>query len=49
MLHKGKIIADGAPDWFKSCDDPQVRRFVDGHANPEDLEALDLQQNGKNP
>ena len=40
MLHEGKIIADGPPDWIRSCEDAQVRRFVDGHANPEDLEAL---------
>jgi len=49
MLHKGKIIADGAPDWFKTCDDPAVRRFVDGQANSEDLEALDLRREEKNP
>lgn len=49
MLHKGKIIADDVPDWFKTCDDPEVRRFVDGHANSEDLEALDLQPREKNP
>ena len=40
MLHEGKIIADGPPDWIRTCADAQVRRFVDGHANPEDLEAL---------
>ena len=49
MLHKGKIIADDAPDWFKTCDDPEVRRFVDGQANSEDLEALDLTRIEKNP
>ena len=49
MLHKGKIIADDAPDWFKTCDDPEVRRFVDGQANSEDLEALDLTRKEKNP
>lgn len=42
MLHQGKIIADGTPDWFQTCDDPRVRRFVDGTADPEDLAALNL-------
>lgn len=42
MLEKGGIIADGPPKWFKECEDPRVRRFVDGHANPEDLAALDF-------
>ena len=42
MLHQGKIIADGSPDWFRTCDDARVRRFVDGKAAPEDLAALDL-------
>jgi len=41
MLDRGKIIADHKPDWFKTCDDPRVRRFVDGKAGPEDLEALE--------
>lgn len=42
MLHKGKFIADGSPDWFKTSDDTDVRRFVDGQADPQDLEALNL-------
>ncbi|MBN2561727.1 MAG: ABC transporter ATP-binding protein [Phycisphaerae bacterium] len=41
MLHGGKIIADGTPDWFRTCDDARVRRFVDGRADPEDLAALE--------
>lgn len=40
MLHKGRVIADGSSDWYKTCDDPRVRRFVDGHADPDDLAAL---------
>jgi len=44
MLHKGRMIADDTPAWFKGCADPAVRRFVDGHADPEDLEALDLRE-----
>lgn len=43
MLHEGRIIADGTPDWFRTCDTPQVRRFVDGQADPSDLKALHLQ------
>ncbi len=42
MLDGGKIVADGTPDWFKTCDDELVRRFVDGRADPEDLKALGL-------
>lgn len=46
MLHEGRIIADAVPDWYRTCDDPRVRRFVDGRATPEDLAAL---QSGKEP
>ncbi|MFQ5411747.1 MAG: ABC transporter ATP-binding protein [Phycisphaerae bacterium] len=41
MLHQGRIIADAGPEWFKTCDDPVVRRFVDGRADPDDLAALE--------
>jgi len=41
MLHHGKIIADGDPDWYRTSKDPRVRRFVDGHADERDLAALD--------
>jgi phospholipid/cholesterol/gamma-HCH transport system ATP-binding protein len=41
MLHHGKIIADEKPEWYHKSKDPRVRRFVDGHANLEDLAALD--------
>jgi len=41
MLHHGRIIADGTPDWFRSCTDKRVRRFVDGKADEADLAALD--------
>ncbi len=41
MLHHGKIIADGDPEWFRTSKDPRVRRFVDGHADERDLAALD--------
>ncbi len=40
MLHHGKIIADGTSDYYRTTDNTLVRRFVDGHANPEDLKAL---------
>lgn len=42
MLHGGRIIADGKPDYFRSTDDARVRRFVDGQADPTDLEALNI-------
>ncbi len=41
MLERGKIIADGPPEFFKTTDDPRIRRFVDGRASPEDLAALE--------
>ena len=46
MLHEGGIIADGPPEWYRTSDDPRVRRFVDGRADPEDLAALELRPNG---
>lgn len=42
MLSHGKIIADERPEWFRTCEDPRVRRFVDGMADEEDLKALNL-------
>jgi phospholipid/cholesterol/gamma-HCH transport system ATP-binding protein len=41
MLDHGKIIADGPPEFYKTTDDPRIRRFVDGRASPEDLAALE--------
>jgi len=40
MLHQGRVVADAEPDWFRTCDNPIVRRFVDGRADPDDLAAL---------
>lgn len=40
LLSKGSVIADGTADLFRTSDDPMIRRFVDGHANPDDLAAL---------
>jgi len=42
MLKQGRIIADGPPAFFRETDDPVVRRFVDGRADPDDLAALSL-------
>jgi phospholipid/cholesterol/gamma-HCH transport system ATP-binding protein len=41
MLHQGKIIADNTAEWYRTCNDPRVRRFVDGRADEKDLAALD--------
>lgn len=41
MLHHGRILADGNAEFYRKTDDPRVRRFVDGHASPDDLKALD--------
>lgn len=41
MLHHGRIIADGPPDFYRKSEDPRVRRFVDGRADTRDLAALD--------
>lgn len=41
MLDRGKIVADGTPEFFRTTEDPRIRRFVDGRASPEDLAALD--------
>ena len=49
MLQGGKIIGDGPPEWFKTCDDPRVRRFVDGKASAEDLSVLDMQSGSTDP
>lgn len=49
MLHQGEIIADGTPDWFRGSTDRRVRRFVDGKADPSDLQALTTQSNHSRP
>lgn len=41
MLHKGKFIFDGTPDAVRACTDARVRRFIEGRANAEDIEALE--------
>ncbi|MCB9759391.1 MAG: ABC transporter ATP-binding protein [Alphaproteobacteria bacterium] len=30
MLHEGRIVASGDPEWFQTTDDPMVRQFVEG-------------------
>lgn len=30
MLHEGRIVAQGPPDWFRTTEDPLVRQFVEG-------------------
>ena len=32
MLDRGKIIAEGPPEEFKTNPDPRVRQFIDGDA-----------------
>jgi phospholipid/cholesterol/gamma-HCH transport system ATP-binding protein len=40
MLYEGRIIADGTPEQIRTTTDDRVRRFIEGHADPEDLAAL---------
>lgn len=40
MLWNGTFIADGPPDTLHKSKDDHVRRFVEGQAEPEDLEIL---------
>jgi phospholipid/cholesterol/gamma-HCH transport system ATP-binding protein len=36
MLYDGAVIADGTPEQIMDSEDPMVRGFVEGRANPED-------------
>jgi phospholipid/cholesterol/gamma-HCH transport system ATP-binding protein len=40
MLHKGKIIADGTPDYIRNHSDPAVQHFINGQVSDEELEIL---------
>ncbi len=40
MLLNGKIIAQGTPQQIKTMEDEDVRHFIEGRANAEDLKAL---------
>ena len=37
MLHEQKIYANGTPDQIFESQDPVVRQFIDGVADPEDI------------
>ena len=47
MLHGGKFIADVAPDQLDHVDDDVVRRFIQGHASPDEL--AELRQDAARP
>jgi phospholipid/cholesterol/gamma-HCH transport system ATP-binding protein len=40
MLHEGTFVADVLPDELDSVDDEVVRRFIQGHACPEEIAEL---------
>ena len=40
MLHKGKIIADGDPDYIRNHSHPIVQQFITGNVSEEDLAIL---------
>ncbi len=40
MLSDGKVIAEGKSDDFRNSKNEEVRRFVEGRANPEELAAI---------
>ena len=42
MLHKGKIIADGDPDYIRNHPNDIVREFTMGQVSEADLAALRL-------
>jgi len=42
MLHEGEFIFDGTPQELSDSADPRVRRFVEGHATPSDLQHLTM-------
>ena len=37
MMNHGRILMTGEPDEFRSTGDEVIRRFLDGHASPEEL------------
>jgi phospholipid/cholesterol/gamma-HCH transport system ATP-binding protein len=41
MLLHGKIVYRGTPDELRTCEDPEVQRFIQGRASKEELDALD--------
>lgn len=47
MVHKGRIIAEGTPEEFRTSDNPMVRNFIEGNApEDEDMAALVARQAG---
>jgi len=40
MLHKGKIIADGDPDYIREHPHPVVQHFINGQVDDDDLAVL---------
>ena len=45
MLHQGRIIADGNPDYIRNHSDPVVQHFINGQVSPEELEILRKSEN----
>ncbi len=45
MLHQGRIIADGDPDYIRKHSDPIVQNFINGQVSPEELEILRKSEN----
>jgi phospholipid/cholesterol/gamma-HCH transport system ATP-binding protein len=43
MLANGKFIFDGTADEIRQSSDPRVMRFIAGHADPKELEALEME------
>ena len=44
MLSGGKVIAEGTPEQIRCCAHEEVKRFVEGKATPEELQAIRLHQ-----
>jgi phospholipid/cholesterol/gamma-HCH transport system ATP-binding protein len=40
MLHEGNVVLEGEPEAFRRSEDPIVRRFLEGDATEEDLDAM---------
>ncbi len=40
LMHEGAVRFHGTAEGLKSCDDPVVRRFLQGEASPEELEEI---------
>ena len=40
LLHEGQVRMEGPPDLFRSSDDPEVRRFLEGRATRAELAGI---------